>query len=177
MLIYAIDPASTRAKRAIAVLRTPHAADWGWSVGAGLPETSAMADLVVVEGQWSNPKASRQSLMTLSFYAGALLYAVPGVRRIVLPVDVWKGIMIPGSERLPKAVYTANLREILGMPESEYNDNAVDAVGIAHAAARLTPEQLDLYEFRLDGARRKPKGAGPKRAGRKWVRARARRKR
>jgi hypothetical protein len=176
VLIYAIDPASTRAKRAIAALRTPHAADWGWSVGAGLPETSAMADLVVVEGQWSNPKASRQSLMTLSFYAGALLYAVPGVRRVVLPVDVWKGAMIPGFERAPKAAYTANLREILGMPESEYDDNAVDAVGIAHAAARLTPEQLDQYEFRIDGARRKPKGVGLERgAKRKWARARRKR--
>ncbi len=170
MLIYAIDPASTRAKRAIALL-----SPLGWSVDSFIPGISA--DLVVVEGQWSNPKASRQSLMTLSFYAGALLYAVPGVRRIVLPVDVWKGIMIPGSERLPKAVYTANLREILGMPESEYDDNAVDAVGIAHAAARLTPEQLDQYKFRIDGARRKPKGTGPKRVGakRKWARARRKR--
>ena len=168
MLIYAIDPASTRAKRAIASL-VPELGPL-WNIEPGIPDVPA--DLIVVEGQWSNPKASRQSLMTLSFYAGALLYAVPGHRRIVLPVDVWKGAMIPGSERLPKAVYTANLREILGMPESEYDDNAVDAVGIAHAAARLTPEQLDQYEFRLDGARRKPKDTTPRR---KWARARRKR--
>ena len=166
MLIYAIDPASTRAKRAIA----SHSGPGSWAICDRIP--AGPADLVVVEGQWANPKASRQSLMTLSFYAGALLYAVPGFRRVVLPVDVWKGIMIPGSERLPKAVYTANLREILGMPESEYDDNAVDAVGIAHAAARLTPEQLDQYEFRIDGAKRKPKGTAPHR---KWARARRKR--
>ncbi len=172
MLIYAIDPASTKAKRAIASLGLDGLRQW--AVSTDIPREAA--DLVVVEGQWSNPKASRQSLMTLSFYAGALLYAVPGARRIVLPVDVWKGIMIPGFERAPKAAYTANLREILQMPADQYDDNAVDAVGIAHAAARLTPEQLDQYEFRIDGARRKParpKGAAP--AKRKWARARRKR--
>lgn len=68
-------------------------------------------DVAAVEGQYPNPKSSRQSLITLGNYAGFLLGRVPARLYLIVPVQSWKARLIPGFANAPKHMYTANLRQ------------------------------------------------------------------
>ncbi len=68
-------------------------------------------DVAAIEGQYPNPKSSRQSLITLGNYAGFLLGRVPARAYLIVPVQSWKARVIPGFGNAAKAMYTANLRQ------------------------------------------------------------------
>jgi hypothetical protein len=97
-------------------------------------------DIVAVEDQWANPKASRKSLITLGQYAGFLLGQVPAAMHIALPVHVWKDRVFPGFANAKKRMYTANLRQKwpdveprllkpLGPDEEDPASDILDAIG------------------------------------------------
>lgn len=140
MLIIAIDPAKPKKSRGFATFST---------ISRQFCLEMSAADWVVCEGQWVNAIASKQSLMTLSFYAGLLLGSIGShcrARMAVLPVKTWKGTLIPGFGQAPKAVYARNLAQMLAraghdVPKSEHD---LEARGIALAASML---DLEAYEI------------------------------
>jgi hypothetical protein len=69
-------------------------------------------DICAVEDQWANPKASRQSLITLGQFAGFQLGRVPAAMHIAVPVAIWKNRLFPGFANAKKRMYTANLRQM-----------------------------------------------------------------
>lgn len=125
MIVLAIDPAKPRAKRGYAKFD-----------GVTFCPPGLGADWAIVEGQWVNAQASKQSLMTLSFYAGFLLGSIRAPRFACIPVSVWKGALFGASfSNVPKAVFSANIRQLLvkrglPIPESEHD---LDAAGLAIA--------------------------------------------
>lgn len=137
--VLAIDPAKPRTKRG-------HASYDGRGLGFGAVD----ADWAVVEGQWVNAQASKQSLMTLSFYAGFLLGSASAPRFACIPVAVWKGALFGASfANVPKAVFCANIRQLLErrrlpVPESEHD---LDAAGLA-LACFSGKFKLEDYEIR-----------------------------
>jgi hypothetical protein len=80
--------------------------------GAEPPSSWPSVDVAAVEGQYPNPKSSRQSLITLGNYAGFLLGRVPARLWLIVPVQAWKARVIPGFANAAKAMYTANLRQM-----------------------------------------------------------------
>lgn len=117
----------------------------------GLPDARwGPFDLIVVEGQWANPKSSRQSLLTLGFGAGYLSGFAAGagaLRTVVVPVYDWKNAIIPGFANAPKEMYTKNLQQ---MWPRVTNEHCLDAVGLGMAVARgcFPEKQLKKWEFR-----------------------------
>lgn len=120
----------------------------------GLPDARALRmgglHLIVVEGQWANPKASRQSLLTLGFGAGYLAGFAAGagaLRTIVVPVYDWKNAIIPGFANAPKQMYTKNLQQ---MWPQVTNEHCLDAVGLGMAVARgcFPEKQLKKWTFK-----------------------------
>lgn len=123
----------------------------------GLPDERALQwgplDLIVVEGQWANPEASRQSLLTLGFGAGLLAGLAAGclgvkvLPAIVVPVYDWKNAIIPGFANAPKAMYTKNLKQ---MWPQVTNGHCLDAVGLGMAVARgcFPEKQLKKWTFK-----------------------------
>jgi hypothetical protein len=102
---------------------------------------------VLIEGQYINPKASKRSLVTLSFGAGVRLGEFPlHVRYRAEPND-WKQVLWPGSMR--KEQHQARIRANLLPREIELLDGvelseALDAVGIMwalHLAAERTRQK------------------------------------
>jgi hypothetical protein len=142
MIILAIDPAKPLASRGFATIST--------LPGPQFVAASTRPDWVVVEGQWVNAVASKQSLMTLSFYAGLLLGVhggVHGARMAVVPVATWKHVLIPGFSNAPKEVYSRNIAQLLRrhghpVPRSGHD---LDAAGIALACVKL---DLTKYEVK-----------------------------
>lgn len=138
MILLAIDPAKPRASRGFAL----------WIGDELLYSRAQRADWAVVEGQWENPKASRRSLMTLSFYAGFLLGRAAAPRFAVVPVAVWKGALFGASfANAPKAVFSANIQQELVrrgllVPKSSHD---LDAAGLALACIS-GKFQLEDYE-------------------------------
>lgn len=163
MRLLAIDPAgNTNVKgRGYAVIetrlgRTPVHDPSVWLCGTfagGLPDARAcqwgVPDLIVVEGQWANPEASRQSLLTLGFGAGYLagFAALGGLRTIVVPVYDWKNAIIPGFANARKEMYTKNLQQ---MWPQVTNEHCLDAVGLGMAVARgcFPEKQLKKWTFK-----------------------------
>lgn len=127
----------------------------------------------VVEAQWANPKASRQSLISLAAHAGFCFRFVPARRYAMIPptkfaltVDEckrlklpkgtklpgWKDVLIPGFGSADGDVFTRNIKQLLGRMKhpaaAEENHNVLDACGIALAAWKLFQAgQLEKYEI------------------------------
>jgi len=113
----------------------------------------------VVEAQWANPEASRQSLVTLAARAGFCFTLVPAARYAMIPpttakltkVDAkrlkrttlpgWKDILIPGFGNADGDVFTRSILDLLRRMKHpaarETNHNVLDAIGIALAVGRI----------------------------------------
>lgn len=173
VIVLAIDPAKPKSKRGYAhfdgaQFRIPHVAfseglkkgrlgssraeerGGGQACFDGSNFASGPLDWAVVEGQWVNAQASKQALMTLSFYAGFLLGSSGAPRFACIPVAVWKGALFGSAfANVPKAVFCANIRQLLErrglpVPESEHD---LDAAGLALACFSGKFE-LEDYEIR-----------------------------
>lgn len=113
-------------------------------------------DIAAVEDQWANPKASRQSLLTLGQHAGFLLAQIPARRHVMVPVHTWKDAVIPGFANAKKEMYTANLRQIFAAQSAEASDDVIDAIGggasfwkkRGEPALAYTEKQLKSWEMR-----------------------------
>jgi hypothetical protein len=110
-----------------------------------LNDLEAMAtwafSVALCESQWANPKASRQSLITLGQGAGFLLGSVNARLKLMVPVFAWKDALIPGFANAPKEMYTKNLQQ---MWPGISNPHCLDAVGLGAAFTRglFTTEQM-----------------------------------
>lgn len=133
-----------------------------WQTDAGAWEQdhrppAGVFELAAVEGQIPNPKWARKGLMTLSFGAGAGLFAVDAAVRVVLPPAVWKNKLVRGGVGLPKAVFCRNIVQLFKLPadldpEDDADQDKIDAIGILEAAKKLTPKEIKKHAeaFRTD---------------------------
>jgi len=103
-------------------------------------------DIAIVEGQFANPKSSRQSLITLGFSAGFLLGSVRAKEKFVIPVFEWKGAIIPGFANAPKEMYTNNLRQLWPGVDDPHCLDAV-AMGMAFARGSFSDKQLKAWRY------------------------------
>lgn len=103
---------------------------------------------VFLEGQFAKRKSSRQSLMTLSFYAGmaAGAYLQHGHAVYVLQPQKWRAILLPDSARCAKLVFHNRARVAGLVPDLIWaqSTDVIDAYLIARAGAKLlqTPKRL-----------------------------------
>lgn len=91
----------------------------------------------------------RKSQSTLSFTAGRLFERFAAERKYRILPDAWRRILWPGSSRLTKPVVLARLRAeystlVTHIPKTHQGD-CLEAIGIAVAWSRLTPEQKEPY--------------------------------
>lgn len=160
MKILAIDPSSKPKNRGYSL--------WKDGVelyyGPILPPAHMLfgLDLAAVEDQWANPKASRQSLITLGQIAGFLLGRVDAARYVAVPVATWKNQVIPGFGNAKKQIYTANLRQMwpetvplhpVGSKEEDPASDILDARGLgrsfwARGVLAYTEKQLKSWELK-----------------------------
>ena len=109
-----------------------------WSA---LPIATDPAVPVFVEGQYPNNKASRQSLMTLSYFAGlqAGYYLARGHSVYVLKPDKWKPLIVPRSSRMNKQVMQNHARRGGLVPDKVWSESedVIDAYLIAKAGLKL----------------------------------------
>lgn len=163
MIVHICDPASKPKDRGFA-LQGCQSQPLG-IIGSPKPLTrnilSGVADWGVVESQWANPKASRQSLVTLSSRAGFCFTLVPAKRYAMIPPTTirvgkrklkgWKDVLIPGFGNAAGDVFTANIVQMLQRMKhpaaDEQNHNVLDAIGMALAIAKAGPEWLEEYEI------------------------------
>lgn len=112
---------------------------------------------VIVESQWVNHDVSRQSLMTLSFYAGLHLgsYLDGGADVWVCPVRVWRMAGMPGvpsAGTMQKIQYQNLLRHETPVLVRKDGPDACDAYWIGEAGRRLlttrTPAELRKLKVR-----------------------------
>lgn len=94
----------------------------------------------------------RKSQSTLSFTAGRLFERFTAERKYRILPDAWRRILWPGSSRLTKTVVLARLRAeyntlVAHIPKTHQPD-CLEAIGIAVAWSRLTPEQKQPYRVR-----------------------------
>ena len=127
-------------------------------VGWDAPVTATDLDELVVEAQFAaahifrdgkRVRVSRGSQQTLSFTAGRLFERFPATRKYRIQPDAWRGILWPGSRRLPKKTVLARLTPeyghlVEGFPKTRRGD-VLEAIGIAVAWSRLTPAQKEKY--------------------------------
>jgi hypothetical protein len=163
MIVHICDPASKPKDRGYSELRDGKLSDWGVSpLMNGVQFVPPVkADWGVVEAQWANPKASRQSLVTLSSRAGFCFTLVPALRYAMIPPTTirvgkrkligWKDALIPGFGNANGDVFTANIIQMLRRMKhpaaEEKNHNVIDAIGMALAIAKMGPEWLENYEI------------------------------
>lgn len=127
---------------------------------AGAPPDAAHAppaDELVVEAQHAathiyrngqRVRVSRKSQQTLSFTAGRLLERFAAERKYQVPVADWRRALWPPASRLTKKVVLARLERDYGhlvTTTGKARADVLEAVGIAMAWARLTPEQKVKY--------------------------------
>lgn len=92
---------------------------------------------------------SRRSQQGLSFTAGRLFERFRAERKYRIPVADWRRILWPGASRLTKPVVLARLGAeystlVTHIPKAHQGD-CLEAIGIAVAWSRLTPEQKEPY--------------------------------
>lgn len=96
---------------------------------------------VYLEGQYVNNKVSRQSLMTLSFFAGlhTAPYFFAGAKVYILKPEQWREAILERSKNAPKEVFHNRcLRDKVLPPEIyEYGPDLTDAYLILKAGERL----------------------------------------
>lgn len=161
-----IDPSSIAKNRGFSLWRDGALLGYGVELtDEAMVPACGMVDICAVEDQWANPKASRQSLITLGQYAGFLLGRVPAAMHIAVPVRTWKERVIPGFSNAKKRMYTANLRQMwpdveprlppggLGPDEEDPASDILDAIGGGRsfwngAELAYTKKQLKSWEMR-----------------------------
>ena len=143
MKILFIDPASEPEDRGFALYDGPRLVEAGTTFHRGC------ADWAVVEDQWVNHKASRQSLMTLSQYAGFLLGRSGASRFFAYPVKDWKNRILPGFANAPKRMFSASL-EGLYPEHASLGHNVLDALAMGEAwvKASYTERMIQKWELR-----------------------------
>jgi hypothetical protein len=107
-----IDPSSKPKNRGYSLWANGSLIQYGVEVPPDWARSALQIDICAVEDQWANPKASRQSLITLGQYAGFLLGRIPAAMHIAVPVQVWKDRVIPGFANAKKRMFTGNLRQM-----------------------------------------------------------------
>jgi hypothetical protein len=156
MIFHICDPASKPKDRGFASSVASHLVKWG-----DKPVCNIIADWGVVEGQWANPKASRQSLITLASRAGFCFTLVPARRYAMIPPTTvrvgkrklkgWKDVLIPGFGNAAGDVFTRNIVQLLERMKhpaaGETNHNVLDAIGIALAIQKAGEEWLADFEI------------------------------
>lgn len=177
MIIDICDPASKPKDRGFASLIGSVSMVWGSEPFLRGPSDKVQpADWGVVEAQWANPEASRQSLITLASRAGFCFTLVPARRyAMISPTTIkltkldqkrwkraslpgWKDILIPGFGNADGDVFTNNIRQMLQRMKhpaaSETNHNVLDAIGMALAVGRILEGHpaaklatLEMYEI------------------------------
>lgn len=105
----------------------------GVLIGHSRKHPDLKPDRVITEGVWFGNKGrkgpKKQHIATLSFRCGWQVARYPAARVYRLPVDVWKAHVVPGGDRLPKAVFVRRLAKLLqleGLTEDE-----IEACGLA----------------------------------------------
>lgn len=126
-------------------------------VGVGTSPDSvplALLDEVVIEDQFlarhiyrngRRVRVSPRSQITLIRTAERLLLQFPVARRYRISPTAWRGILWPGSNRLPKKTVLARLRAAEPALLRDATDDAVEARGILRAWLTLTPVQKRKY--------------------------------
>lgn len=162
MIIHICDPASKPKDRGFALLACTEGRISSWGATTRVNQIlSGRADWGVVEAQWANPKASRQSLVTLSSRAGFCFTLVPALRYAMIPPTTirvgkrklkgWKDVLIPGFGNADGDVFTRNIVQMLARMKhpaaAEQNHNVLDAIGMALAIAKVGPDWLEEYEI------------------------------
>lgn len=161
MIIRVCDPATDLKDRGFATIFNGELMGYSNSP----PVDPRLGDWSVVEAQFANPKASRQSLLTLGARAGFCFTLIPAQRYAMIPptrtkmrvkgkrapqtVRGWKEIILPRCAGMPGDVFTRNLRQWLdkrGIASGEQNHNILDAIGLALAAWQIRDE-LPNYEI------------------------------
>jgi hypothetical protein len=108
-----LDPSSIAKNRGYSLWRDGALLTYGVDLtDEAMVQVCGCVDIAAVEDQWANPKASRQSLITLGQYAGFLLGRVPAQMHVAVPVHVWKDRVIPGFANAKKHIFTNNLRQM-----------------------------------------------------------------
>lgn len=110
------------------------------------------ADWAVGERPWLKTRAggkratSTESLITMGVYAGYLLGVSGAQRTALVPVKLWKDLVMPRRANVSGDVFINLLRRKYALQDT-LTEHEVDAVGIAHAAA-LLGDALDEYEVK-----------------------------
>lgn len=109
----------------------------------------AYVETVAGEHPWHGGALRGARLVTFCVNNGyqlrsAATWAPNASLTVNIPVLVWKGLALPGCERMPGDVFCRNLAERYCPGETD--DDVVDACGIAVAASLLTLQQLKKYQ-------------------------------
>lgn len=134
-MIVGIDPG----KKSPAHVGVPFGAVLGTPGGWSDRPLSGGVMAAIVEGQFANNKASRQSLMTLSFYAGLQAGAYLGRWidvYVVQPRD-WKTWLQKGGASMPKHVFQNRLYDEIPSDIWAQGEDVVDAYCIAIAGGQM----------------------------------------
>lgn len=140
MIVIGVDPGS-KAPAHVAL-------DSGRTDVSEVPFSFPYACAVFLEGQFAKRKSSRQSLMTLSFYAGmaAGAYLQQGHVVYVLQPQKWRSILLPNSARCAKLVFHNRARDAGLVPDMIWaqSTDVIDAYLIARAGVKLlqAPKRL-----------------------------------
>lgn len=164
MIILGIDPGENPGAVVLSdegtVLRASHRLEFipAWAREFGLSESWPLA---AVEGQRVLPRKAANSgrwssvdandIVTLAFRAGFTLRAVPALRRLRIPSEVWRGGSSVNKTAMQNQILIsltpAERRLIRDIPEKKRGD-VIDAIGIARAAQRLAPKTRE-YDWSL----------------------------
>lgn len=111
-------------------------------------------DEVVIEDQFLTKtifrngrkiRVSPKSQITLIRTAERMLLTHPATRQYRMAPSAWRGVLWPGSNRLPKSTVLARLRRDEPELLAGATDDAVEARGILRAFLSLTPAQKKRY--------------------------------
>lgn len=149
MIVLAIDPATRRCDRGVALVRDGELLASGHTfVGPLCSSVGSQIDFVAVEAQWFDRTAERdiQKILKLARYAGRLQERArqfwPSAKTIVVPVATWKGALFgPTFANVPKKVFTANLAKLHAL-RGLTDHNLLDAAGLGLACCKLGREAL-----------------------------------
>ena len=148
MIVLAIDPATRRCDRGVALVRDGELLSVGNELAPVAAAALATPTFIAVEAQWFDCTAARSpdKILKLARYAGRLqilaLQIWPKARPIVVPVATWKGALFgPAFANVPKKVFTANLAKLPAL-RGLTDHNLLDAAGLGLACCKLGREAL-----------------------------------
>jgi hypothetical protein len=107
-------------------------------------------DLLVAERPHTHGPAGAEACITMGVWAGWLAAQVGAARTLCMPATVWKDILFPSFGKAPKAIYCANIVQMLNLkglnPKVDADQDIIDAHGLCAVAAKLVTEgSVDAY--------------------------------